>query len=162
MKEETKNAIKTYAVAIAIPLATGVLSAFVTRGSMQIYKTLKAPPLSPPPFLFPIVWMALFTLMGISSALVWLNRHKNPKAARSGFLVYGISLVLNFLWSIIFFNMRQFLIAFVILLLLLYFILQTIKEYKKVSPAAAYLQIPYALWVAFAGYLNIAIWFLNR
>lgn len=162
MKKETKQIIKTFVIAIAIPLAVGILSALLTRNSMDIYSEVETPPLSPPSILFPIVWTILYVLMGVSSALVWLNREKDPKSAESGLLYYAVSLAFNFTWSIIFFNFRWFLFAFVWLLVLLYLIVRTILSYRKVSPVAAYLQIPYAVWVTFAGYLNVGIWLLNK
>lgn len=168
MREKVKqiwNRIKPYilpySVAIAIPLAVGLASAALTRGNMDIYEKLNTPPLSPPGFLFPIVWTVLYVLMGVSSAMIYIDKEKNPDAAKRGFIYYGISLVLNFAWSIVFFNLQAALVALVILILMLYFIIRTILEYYKVKPIAAYLQIPYALWVAFAGYLNVAIWLLN-
>lgn len=154
--------IKPFLISILLSLGVGALSAFLTRNSMDIYNSIKLPPLAPPSFLFPIVWSILFLLMGISAALVWKNRDENREAARRGIGRYGASLVVNFLWSILFFNLREFLFSFVWLILLLVLIQRTISYYKKVSPAAAYLQIPYFLWVIFAGYLNFAIYVLNR
>ncbi len=162
MSDETKRKIKVYGLAIAIPLAVGLLSAWLTRGSMSIYGEVETPPLSPPSVLFPIVWTILYVLMGVSSAMVWLNREKDPAAADAGLGYYAASLAFNFAWSIIFFNFRRFLFAFIWLVILLYLILRTIAAYRRVSPAAAYLQIPYTLWVSFAGYLNFGIWYLNR
>jgi len=162
MKAETKKKIKVYAIAIAIPLLVGLLSALLTRESMNIDETVNTPPLSPPSILFPIVWSILYVLMGISSAMVYLRRENDPDSASRGLAFYGASLFVNFLWSIIFFNMQKFLFAFVWLLLLLYLIVKTVFFYKKVYPTAAYLQIPYILWVSFAGYLNLAIYLLNR
>ena len=153
--------IGKYIIGIAIPLAVGTLSALLTRESMNIYGQIATPPLSPPAILFPIVWTALYILMGISSVLVFENREKNLQAAESGLKVYLLSLVFNFLWSIIFFNRRSFCLAVIVLLILLALIIATILKYRKVSLLAAILQIPYALWVAFAGYLNIAICILN-
>ena len=149
------------AISIIIPVAVGTLAALLTRDSMDIYSELKTPPLSPPAILFPIVWTALYVLMGISSGTVYINRDNNPKAAERGLKEYATSLVFNFVWSIIFFNVRSILAALVTLLILLYLIIRTILSYRKVLPLAAYLQIPYALWVAFAGYLNAGIYFLN-
>ena len=159
---DLKTRIKTYAVAIALPVAVGVLSALLTMDNMRIYSEIRTPPLSPPSILFPIVWKILYVLMGVSSGHVWLNKRVDLRRAQSGLGYYAVSLFFNFCWSIIFFNMRQFLFAFVWLLALLYFIIRTILDYRKVSPLAAYLQIPYAVWVAFAGYLNFGIWILNR
>ncbi len=100
--------------------------------------------------------------MGISSGLIFKNREKDIENTGLGLAYYAISLAFNFVWSIIFFNFRQFLFAFIWLIVLLYLIIRTVMSYKKVSPIAAYLQIPYAVWVAFAGYLNIAIYLLNK
>ena len=158
---DLKTRIKTYVVAIALPLAVGILSALLTMDNMQIYSEIQTPPLSPPSILFPIVWTILYVLMGVSSGNVWLNRRVDLRHVQSGLGYYAVSLFFNFCWSIIFFNMRQFLFAFVWLLALLYFIIRTILDYHKVSPVAAYLQIPYAVWVAFAGYLNLMVLLLN-
>lgn len=160
--ESTKKTVKIYIIAILIPLAVGALSAFLTMNNMNIYEELNTPPLSPPSILFPIVWTALYILMGISSGMVYINRERDSSAYESGICYYAVSLAFNFAWSIVFFNFRWFLFAFIWLLVLLYLIIRTIISYKKVSPLAAYLQIPYAIWVAFAGYLNLGIWFLNR
>lgn len=162
MQSRTKEIIKTYAIAILIPLAVGLISSLLTMDNMQIYSELETPPLSPPSIVFPIVWTILYILMGISSAIVFTNRSENSESAEAGLTFYAVSLVFNFIWSIIFFNLRWFLVAFLWLCVLLYLIVRTIMAYKNVSPLAAYLQIPYAIWVAFAGYLNIGIWFLNR
>ena len=156
-----KPYILPYAVAIAIPLTVGIVSAALTRGNMNIYEKLNTPPLSPPSILFPIIWTILYVLMGISSAMIYTNRERNPEAAKRGLIWYGVSLVLNFSWSIVFFNLQAAFFALLVLIALLFTIIRTILEYRKVKPIAAYLQIPYAIWVAFAGYLNVGIWLLN-
>lgn len=156
-----KKNIKTYVISILIPLAVGGLSAFFTRNDMDLYKEIITPPLAPPSWLFPVVWTILYILMGISSARVYL-KSKNKQIRDHALLSYGISLFMNFMWSIIFFKMRSFLFAFFWLLGLLFFIIRTIYYYAKADTLAARLQIPYALWVSFAGYLNFAIWLLNK
>ena len=83
MQKETKQRIKTYAIAIAIPLAIGGLSALLTRNSMDIYKEVAMPPLSPPSWLFPVVWGILYLLMGISSGIIWENRERDPFLIKS-------------------------------------------------------------------------------
>ena len=162
MWNKIKPYILPYSVAIAIPLTVGVIAAALTRDSMNIYESLKTPPLSPPAILFPIVWSVLYLLMGISSAGIYTNMDINPIAAKDGLKYYGISLAFNFAWSIIFFKLSAALPALICLIILLYFIIKTIIEYRKVKPWCAYLQIPYAIWVAFAGYLNAGIWLLNQ
>lgn len=161
MKKETKSTVLTFIIAIIIPLAIGGISAFLTKDNMNIYGEINTPPLSPPAFLFPVMWTILYTLMGISSAFIWLQRENNKVQADNALLIYTASLVFNFIWSLIFFNFRMYLFAFIWLAVLLMLIILTIVRYRKISPLAAYLQIPYALWVAFAGYLNFGIYILN-
>ncbi len=160
MKTQTKRNILIYSVSIAVPLAVGVISALLTMGNMDIYKELDTPPLSPPSVLFPIVWTVLYILMGISCATVWKYR-KTDKNTEKALYYYAASLVFNFVWSILFFNLRLFLPAFIWLLMLLYLIVRTVICYFKVYRPAAYLQIPYIVWVAFAGYLNLGVRILN-
>jgi len=162
MRRDTARNLKIFAIAITIPLAVGGLSALLTRGNMQMYSEVRTPPLSPPAILFPIVWTLLYILMGVSSAIIWANCEKDIEAAQSGLAAYAVSLAFNFTWSILFFNFRLFGFSFVWLIALWILILVTILQYRKISPTAAYLQIPYAVWVAFAGYLNAGIWWLNR
>ena len=162
MRRGTARNLKILAVSIAIPLVVGGLSALLTRGNMQIYSKVQTPPLAPPAVLFPIVWTLLYVLMGVSAAIVWANRQKDSEAAQSGLSAYAVSLAFNFTWSILFFNFRRFGFAWICLLALWVLILITFRQYRKISKAAAYLQIPYAAWVAFAGYLNAGIWWLNR
>ena len=151
--------ILTYAASIAVALGVGSLSALLTSGSMDIYSSVETPPLSPPSIVFPIVWTILFTLMGISAARVFIA---NDYKWNSALTVYVIQLAVNFFWSIIFFNMRAFLFAFIWLILLWVLIIVMIKGFYKYDKAAAILQIPYLLWVTFAGYLNFGIYLLNR
>lgn len=158
MKKQTR----IYIISVAISLGVGIVSALLTRGNMNIYEEVSTPPLSPPSFLFPVVWTVLFVLMGISAAMV-LTTGTSPLVKRKNALsVYGMSLFFNFFWSIIFFSLRAFLFAFVWLVVLLALIILTIVKYFKINRTAAYLQIPYALWVTFAGYLNLGIFILNR
>lgn len=157
MKQKTK----TYIISIISALAVGGLSAFLTRGNMDIYDQLNTPPLSPPGILFPIVWTILYALMGISAAMVWSDEFALPAKKRSAIYVYAASLFFNFFWSILFFNLNVFFISFLWLIVLFALIIATIIKYRRISPLAAYLQIPYALWVAFAGYLNLGIWYFN-
>ena len=153
--------IKPYLISVAISLFTGFFASLLTRGYMDIYSQITKPPLAPPSILFPIVWTVLYVLMGIGAAVVYNTRSITPKGSSKALVIYALSLILNFSWSIIFFRLRAFLAAFICLLALLFSVIKTISSYMKVAPIAAYLQIPYALWVAFAGYLNLAIYILN-
>ena len=129
--------------------------------SMSLYDEVIQPPLAPPAILFPIVWTALYVLMGISAAMIY-SSEMTPKSERTAALMpYGASLFVNFFWPILFFNLKAFLPAFIWLVLLEFLVVMTMISYRRIDPKAAYLQIPYALWVAFAGYLNLAIYLLN-
>ena len=160
--QKYKKFIPSYLVSIAIPLLVGIIAALLTRSNMSIYEEITKPPLAPPGILFPIVWTILYILMGVSSAIVYNGTSdESREAVQRGFTYYIISLGFNFLWPILFFNLKIFAVAVVCLAMLLFFIIKTILEYRKVKPQAAYLQIPYAIWVLFAGYLNIAIAIMN-
>lgn len=162
MREETKRKAVLYAISVGIPLAVGGLSALLTAKNMDIYSELKTPPGSPPSVMFPIVWTVLYILMGISAALVRQNCRMDKNSADAGLAFYALSLAFNFVWSILFFNMRAFVFSFVWLCGLLLLIALTIIKYKNVSKKAAYLQIPYLIWVIYAGYLNLGISILNK
>ncbi len=156
------NKARPYIISILISLGTGVLSALLTRQNMNIYEEINTPSISPPSIVFPIVWAILYILMGVSATLVYNSKETLPDERTKALSTYGISLVVNFLWSIIFFNMRSYLFAFIWLVLLWILVIKTIIEYKPINKAAAYLQIPYLLWIIFAGYLSFSIYLLNR
>ena len=160
MIELNKSKIKPYAVSILLTLAVGGLSGFLTSMGMDSFDALTKPPLTPPSFLFPIVWTVLFILMGVGAARIFMTE---PTAARNrALIVYVVKLAVNFLWSIIFFNLQAYGFAFFWLILLWVLILTMIYLFCKIDKPAALLQIPYAIWVTFAGYLNLMIWLMNR
>lgn len=148
---------KKLILCIAIPLAAGALAGLLTRNSMETFQSLNKPALSPPGWLFPVVWTILYILMGIASYLVLVSGKPN----RSALSVYGIQLIFNFFWSIIFFNFEAYLFSFVWLIILWVLILATMILFFRVSEPAGYLLLPYLLWVTFAGYLNLYIYLLN-
>lgn len=156
----SKSKIKTYAISIAIALVTGGVSALLTNMGMDNYRAVEKPALTPPEIIFPIVWTILFILMGISSARVWLAPDSKEKA--QGLRIYTLQLVANFIWSILFFNLQTYAFAFFWLIFLWLLIILMIISFYKSDKLAAYLQIPYLLWVSFAGYLNFMVWMLNR
>ena len=153
--------IKQLIISIAISLGVGGLASFLTRNSMDIYKPLIKPPLAPHGWLFPIVWTFLFILMGISAYLIKDSQADEEKKAQA-LNIYGFQLVFNFLWSIVFFNFGNSLVAFIVLIVLWVLIILMIRHFNEISSFAARLQIPYLLWVTFAGYLNLGIYLLNR
>ncbi len=147
-------------ICIAIPLAVGGLSAWLTRGSMDTFAALNKPPLSPPGWLFPVVWTILFVLMGLASYLV-LKSGKPQQKVNRALRLYGIQLGVNFFWSVFFFNLSLYLFSFIWLILLWILILVTTIRFRRLSQPAGMLMLPYLLWVAFAGYLNLGIYLLN-
>ena len=149
---------KALLLCLAIPLAVGGLSALITMGSMEQFALLKQPPLSPPDWLFPIMWTILFSMMGIASYLVFLAE---PSKKGVALTVYGIQLAVNFLWPVLFFNLQFFFGAFLWLIFLWVLILTTLILFYQLRRWAGLLLIPYLLWVTFAGYLNLAIAILN-
>ena len=153
--------LRQLVLCIAIPLAVGGLSGWVTRGAMEDFQALNQPPLSPPGWLFPVVWTVLFVLMGIASYLV--VRSQGPeKLVKRALVFYGIQLGFNFLWSILFFNLGLYLVSFFWLVLLWCLILLTTLQFSTLDRRTFWLMLPYLAWVAFAGYLNLGIFWLNR
>ncbi|HIQ57823.1 MAG TPA: tryptophan-rich sensory protein [Candidatus Merdivicinus intestinavium] len=144
---------------IAGTLLVGALAGYLISGSMGFYESLNKPPLSPPGKVFPAVWSVLYILMGIGAARVFLSGKEGRKAA---LVLYGVQLLFNFCWSLLFFNARMFLAAFLWLIVLLALIATMFAVFRRLDRAAGWMQLPYLLWVAFAGYLNCAVWLLNR
>lgn len=149
---------KKLVVCLLLPLAVGGLAAFLTRNSMDLFAMVKKPPLSPPGWLFPVVWTILYLLMGFASYLVLVAE----KPGRTAWKFYLAQLAFNFVWPILFFHLQMYLLSFVWLLLLWILILVTILWFTRSSRLAGYLLIPYLLWVTFAGYLNLGIYILNQ
>lgn len=156
-----RNTWKPYLYWILFTEAVGGLSGWLTREGTKIYNaTVTQPPLSPPSFVFPIVWAILFALMGIGVTRVSLAPSSGGRSR--SLLIYLVQLGFNFLWSILFFNYQAFGLALIWLLLLWLLIIWMILSFWKVDRPAALLQIPYLLWVSFAAYLNYSVWMLNR
>lgn len=149
--------LKKLLLCIFTPLLIGSLSGYLTKNSADLFITLNKPPLSPPGWIFPIVWSLLYLMMGIASYLVLTSGQPNQQAL----LWYAVQLALNFLWPILFFNLELYFLSFILLVLLWWSILKTIELFYEISKPAAYLLIPYLLWVTFAGYLNFTIALLN-
>lgn len=156
---ETKK--KLLIVSIFIPLAVGILSSILSGGGMADFQVLKRPPLSPPGWLFPVVWTVLYVLMGIASWLIIMSEANEEDRYRALFF-YGLQLAVNFFWSIFFFRFDWYLFSFFWLILLWLLIVQTWRLFREISVPAGRLLVPYLLWVTFAGYLNLFIFLLNR
>ncbi|MBQ1173534.1 MAG: tryptophan-rich sensory protein, partial [Lachnospiraceae bacterium] len=141
-------------LSIAIALAIGGISYQLTGDNYQIYETLKLPPLSPAPIVFPIVWTILYILMGIATYLFIASVEKKPitkmydplAEAKKGLLYYAIQLAFNLMWSPVFFRFHFFFSALIILTILWYFVYQTYNIYKGLCKTAALLFLPYIVW----------------
>lgn len=151
---------KKLLICIAIPLAVGGISALLTVGNMKLFEEVEKPPLSPPAWLFPVVWTILYVLMGIALYLVVTTKTMDNKTP--ALISFGVQLFFNFFWSIIFFNAQAYLFAFIWLLLLWVAIVVNIYFFNKINTTSAKLLIPYLVWVTFAGYLNLSIYILNK
>ncbi len=149
-------------VSLALTLGAGFIGSFATRQSVSTwYATINKPPISPPNWLFGPVWTVLFILMGIALFLIW-NRGFSHTGVKTAFYIFLIQLVLNIIWSFLFFGLRSPLYAFIEIIILWIAILFTIIYFFRISPVAGYLLIPYILWVSFASILNGWITVLNR
>ena len=155
MKQNRKKCL----LYLAIPLAVGGLAALLS-GGMNTYKQMNQPPLSPPGWLFPIVWTVLYGMMGYASCRIAVS--DTPRGERKkALLFYGIQLALNFLWPIVFFRFQAYWLAFFVLLALWVFLYLTMHLFSEIDETAENLLIPYLLWVTFAGYLNLGVSLLN-
>ena len=148
-----------YVISIALALVVGTVSGLVSMGGMKAFAGLKQPPLSPPGWLFPIAWTILYVLMGISAAKIYLS---GGDGVRSALVIYVAQLIVNFLWSPLFFELELRLVAFIWLLLLIALVVKMIIDFHRIDKTAAYLQIPYLIWLVFAGYLNLGVFILNN
>lgn len=147
-------------IALLIPLAVGTASGIVSQAG-EMYGAMIKPEGSPPAWVFPVVWTALFALMGISSFLIY-NADANEKSKMSALILYAVQLVVNFMWPIFFFRMGAYLFSFIWLVLLWALVLIMIIKFYKINRTAAFLQLPYIFWLTFAGYLNLAVYLLNK
>ena len=138
----------------------GALSALLSGDFTSFYSEMIRPPLSPPPWLFPVVWAILYALMGVSAYMIWNNR-KSEIRRSSALRLYYIQLAVNFSWSIFFFRFRALGLAAAVAVILFLLVGAMILSFRRISPLAARLNIPYLVWLGFASYLAAAIYFLN-
>ena len=151
---------KSYVFWILLSEAVGIIAGLLTSGGVEAYgMSVVKPLLTPPAIVFPIVWTILYALMGIGTARVAAAPESRGRSAALN--VFVIQLIVNFFWSLIFFNARAFGLAFLWLLVLYALVIGMIVCFMKVDKWAGLLQIPYSLWLLFAGYLNLGIWLLN-
>ena len=150
---------RSFLYSSAITFIFAILGGIVTYIGMPRFQNTVQPPLSPPAYLFPIVWTLLFLLMSVSAAIIYDSDDEiSPKAL----FLYMIQLTLNFWWCVLFFGFRLYFFSFIWLLLLLLTVFIMTVLFYRVNKLAGILQIPYILWLTFAAYLTFGIWFLNR
>lgn len=153
---KTKNILKLI-ISITVPLLAGFIGSYFTMPAIPSwYAELTKPNLNPPNWIFAPVWTTLYILMGISFFMIWQKGRHNLQM-----VVFGAQIILNTTWSFFFFGMQRLDVAFLNIVLLWIMIVLTIVLFFRVSKIAAYLLIPYIIWVSFASYLNLAIWMLN-
>lgn len=150
---------KRLLINLGIPLAVGGVSALISGGMGQ-YKIMNQPPLSPPGWIFPVVWTILYLLMGYAAYRVQVSG-KSQEEIRKATRLYAAQLALNFLWTPVFFGLQWYLVAFFLLVALWVMIYLTMQAFSKIDETAGDLLIPYILWVTFAGYLNLGVYLLN-
>lgn len=150
---------KKLLICLAIPLAVGGLGALLS-GGMSDYGAMVKPPLSPPGWVFPIAWSILYLLMGYASYRV-LESGATKEEITKALTLYGLQLLANFIWPLLFFGGGWFLLSFFWLIALWVLILLTIRAFSKIDETAGNLLLPYILWVTFAAYLNFGIYLLN-
>lgn len=172
---------KTLGICIFIPLVVGTVAGLLTKGGMEQFQSLNKPMLAPPAWLFPVVWTILYFFMGLSSYWIYtckeicekkgsVNgelqtkkiRKCTPEQKRKALTIYGYQLLVNFLWPVFFFNFQWYGFSYLWLILLWILVAKMIWEFDKISFRAALINVPYLLWLSFAGYLNLTIWLLNR
>lgn len=156
----TAKKIFAFIICLAIPLIVGALSGFITAGETETwFTTIQKPSFNPPNTIFGPVWTVLYTLMGISLFIVW-NAPRNW-ARQKALIAFFLQLFFNFWWSLIFFSFHMLFAAVVDIAILWLLIVYMISCFKDVKPIAAWLNIPYILWVSFATILAVSIWHLN-
>ncbi|MEO5583002.1 MAG: TspO/MBR family protein [Saprospiraceae bacterium] len=154
--------IYKFIFSVALPLFIGFASGYITKNEISgvWFTSLQKPSFNPPNIIFFPVWTTLYILMGISMFLIWITV-KTPLRQKA-LLIFGVQLFLNFWWSILFFSFHSFIVSILVILLLWILIIYIVKLFRPIKPAAAFLQIPYLLWITFATLLNISFYILNK
>ncbi|AIY79402.1 tryptophan-rich sensory protein [Clostridium botulinum] len=165
MKEEKKKTKKIFFIplilSIGIPLIIASFINVIMPYMGELYDSLNKPFFAPPGSVFPIVWTILYILMGIACYRVYILKYRGIDTS-SAIFTYSIQLLLNFLWVFIFFGLRLYGIAFIELLIILFFAVLTFIKFYNKDKIAGLLFIPYLLWLTYAGVLNFYVWMLNE
>ena len=156
------NKISRIAIVVNICLAVGYLSGMVTRASITTwYPTLVKPSFNPPNWIFAPVWTSLYVMMGVAPGLIWNQITTQKLAVTKALQIFAIQLVLNALWSYLFFGLHNLMLATIEVVLLWLMIFETYSQFAKINKTASYLMLPYLAWVSFASVLTASIWWLN-
>ncbi|MBE5863943.1 MAG: tryptophan-rich sensory protein [Lachnospiraceae bacterium] len=147
---------KALAMSLAVSLGTGFLSSLLTPNIQEEYAQLYQPPLAPPGWVFPVVWTVLFLLMGLAAFVVY-DANAPMEEKKQALILYGVQLLFNLGWSVLFFRWNAYLPAFLWLIILWFFVFLLVKKFGAIDELAGNLMIPYLLWLTFAAYLNLSI-----
>ena len=139
---------KEFVISLLIPSLVGLISGLLSMGGIKAFDLLNKPPLTPPGFIFAIIWPILYILMGISSYLVYEKEGEVPR-------IYVVQLIFNLLWSFVFFTFKWYTFAFIWIIILFFLVLRMIREFRQIDKTAGNLQIPYAIWLIVAAVLNL-------
>lgn len=156
-----KISIGTLILALFVPLVVGGISAALSAKGMAIYGSMNKPPLSPPAWVFSVAWTILYLMMGLASYYIIVSEADTYSKAMA-LIVYGIQLMMNFMWTIMFFNWGAFLVAFIWLIIMWAMVILCAVKFFSINKIATYLFIPYIIWLGFAAYLNMGAYILNR
>lgn len=154
--------LKPLLISIGIALATGVVGMVIGGSSRQGLEGLALPSFMPPPIVFPIVWTILYVLMGIAAYIIYMTDRVSGQDKKTALTIYFLGLIVNSLWTLIFFRLQLRLLGFFWILIILALAVATTIAFSKINPAAAYLMIPYIIWLIFASILNLTIYFMNK
>lgn len=147
---------KALAISLAVSLGTGFLSSLLTPNIREEYAQLYQPPLAPPGWVFPVVWTVLFLLMGLAAFVVY-DADAPMEEKKQALVLYGVQLLFNLGWSVLFFRWNAYLPAFLWLIILWFLVFLLVKKFGEIDELAGKLLVPYLLWLTFAAYLNLSI-----
>jgi tryptophan-rich sensory protein len=157
------NKISRVAIVVVICLVVGYVSGMVTRTSITTwYPTLVKPSFNPPNWIFAPVWTSLYVMMGVAAGFIWNQITTQKAAVTKALQFFTIQLVLNALWSYLFFRLHNLMLATIEVVLLWLMIFETYSQFAKINKTASYLMLPYLAWVSFASVLTASIWWLNK
>jgi len=163
LKNIKMNKIARIILVVVVCLSIGYMSGIVTRSAITTwYPTLIKPSFNPPNWIFAPVWSLLYVMMGVAAGLVWNQMDSNKEGVKKALFFFAIQLILNALWSYLFFGLHNPMLAGLEIILLWLMIYETYIQFSKINTIAGYLLIPYLLWISFASVLNGCIWWLNR